>query len=279
MADDALEEGKLCRRCAEVALQEYRYCPRCGNNTWTPLSQSIVGQTDITANGVGQLHWAPWTAADVAKGIALFVAQAVVVSLLFILIFTLIDSDNVGLYALLVTFLVETLLVAVVWLFAVSKYHISWRAVGLWRRPTGKGVLLAVGVVIAGVVVQGVYLNLLEWLGVDTENATPSTFIDEEDIIVLVLLSLLALLVAPVAEELFFRGFVFGGLANRIGFWRGAALSAAVFSLAHIEPIKLFPMFILGLLFAWLYYKTGSLWSSVMAHFFNNALALGVLLV
>ncbi|MEE9199165.1 MAG: CPBP family glutamic-type intramembrane protease [Dehalococcoidia bacterium] len=278
MADHILEEGKLCRRCNEVAPQEFRYCPRCGGNAWTPLPPPMVDSSASVSRGVGRLRTVPWTTADVAKGLVFFVALAVFLSALFVLALLLFGDDSVGLYALLVTFLVEALLVAAVWLFAVSKYHISWRTLGLWQRPGGSSVALAAAVVVAGIVVQGVYLTLLESLGVDIEGATGSTFLEEGGA-VLVLLSLLALAVAPVAEEIFFRGFVFGGLANRFGFWWGAAASAAAFALAHIEPIKLFPLFVLGILLAWVYYKTGSLWSSVLAHLFNNTIALVVLLV
>ena len=87
----------------------------------------------------------------------------------------------------------------------------------------------------------------------------------------------LALILAPVAEELFFRGFIFSSIASRGGFWKGALLSAGIFAIAHIEPITLFPLFVFGIFLSWAYYKTGSIWSSMLAHLLNNALALGVL--
>jgi uncharacterized protein len=46
----------------------------------------------------------------------------------------------------------------------------------------------------------------------------------------------LALVVAPVVEELFYRGFLFRGLRDRRGFWLGATVSAIVFGLVHLVP-------------------------------------------
>ena len=62
---------------------------------------------------------------------------------------------------------------------------------------------------------------------------------------------------------------------------RAVVASAAIFSIFHISqgsPGVLVPIFVTGLLLAWLYYRTGSLWASVMAHAGQNAVALAVTL-
>ena len=234
--------------------------------------------TSPTAGYGGQLGTAPWTVGDLARGIGFFTAQAFTIFLLFILATLLIDDANLGLYALVVTFILEGVLLATVWIFAVAKYQISWRALGLWRRPNAGDVILAGSVFLVGIGVQVGYLTILRLIGVDTGRVTPSTFIEEGGV-VLVLLSILALVVAPVAEEIFFRGFIFGGVATRYGFMKGALASAALFSIAHIEPLKFLPLFVLGFLLAWIYHKTGALWGSMIAHLLNNALALLVLVL
>jgi membrane protease YdiL (CAAX protease family) len=81
-------------------------------------------------------------------------------------------------------------------------------------------------------------------------------------------------LVAPIAEEVFFRGYLFAGLRRHIGLWPALALSAALFALAHVLPTSWPPIFVLGMLFALLYEQTGSIWPAVMLHGTINVLGL-----
>lgn len=84
---------------------------------------------------------------------------------------------------------------------------------------------------------------------------------------------------APFAEEIFFRGFMFAGLRRRLPLWPAAAISAAVFGLVHAPtgPAAVPPLVVLGLILAWLYEKTGSLWPPILVHLTNNAIAFAVL--
>ena len=74
-------------------------------------------------------------------------------------------------------------------------------------------------------------------------------------------------------EEIFFRGFIFAGLAPKLGVWRAMLVSALVFSLFHLSLGLLVPVFITGFLLAWLYRQTGSIWPSILAHAGQNTLA------
>jgi membrane protease YdiL (CAAX protease family) len=83
---------------------------------------------------------------------------------------------------------------------------------------------------------------------------------------------------APVAEELFFRGFFFAGLRSSWGLWPSALLSGAVFGLVHAPtgPTAAIPLAGLGVGLAWLYNRTGSVWPCILAHMLNNGLAITV---
>lgn len=87
---------------------------------------------------------------------------------------------------------------------------------------------------------------------------------------------LLVVVVAPVVEEVFFRGFLFRALAQRLGFWVAAAASAALFSVAHLDAALAGPAFLSGIVFAWVYWRAGSLWPAVLAHTSQNAIAFGL---
>jgi uncharacterized protein len=88
-------------------------------------------------------------------------------------------------------------------------------------------------------------------------------------------LSLLLLAVlAPLVEELVFRGLLYGWLAGRWGKNVGWIVSSLAFAAAHTEPAHIILVFPLGLLFGWLRQRTDSLLPSLVAHIANNSLAL-----
>ena len=95
-----------------------------------------------------------------------------------------------------------------------------------------------------------------------------------------VLGGILIIVFAPISEEMFFRGFVYGGLRTRMGLWPAAAISAVVFGLPHVTSSDLTivpPLVIFGLLLAWLYEYTGSLGPPIALHTINNAIAFTVI--
>jgi membrane protease YdiL (CAAX protease family) len=85
---------------------------------------------------------------------------------------------------------------------------------------------------------------------------------------------------APVAEEIFFRGFFYAGLRTKWSLWPAALLSGAVFGLVHAPtgPTAAIPLAGLGVGLAWLYNKTGSIFPCMLAHFLNNAIAISVVI-
>jgi uncharacterized protein len=95
-----------------------------------------------------------------------------------------------------------------------------------------------------------------------------------------VLGGILIIVFAPISEEMFFRGFVYGALRTRMRLWPAAAISAVVFALPHITSADLSivpPLVIFGLLLAWLYEYTGSLGPPIALHMINNAIAFAVI--
>ena len=77
-------------------------------------------------------------------------------------------------------------------------------------------------------------------------------------------------MVAPVAEEIFFRGFAFRGISQRRGFWPAAIIVSAVFAVIHIEPTNMAPIFTLSILLCWLQWKTSSVIPPILCHMVYN---------
>lgn len=81
-------------------------------------------------------------------------------------------------------------------------------------------------------------------------------------------------LVIPFAEELLFRGALYGGLRARVGPWPAAFLSALIFAILHESATVLLPLFGLGVVLAWIYERTGSIAAPTLVHVLNNTFTL-----
>jgi membrane protease YdiL (CAAX protease family) len=79
--------------------------------------------------------------------------------------------------------------------------------------------------------------------------------------------------VVPIGEEIFFRGFVYGGLRARWGVPAALIVSTVFFAAVHFQLVHGFPIFLLGGVFALVYQRTGSLLPAIVAHGLNNVVA------
>ena len=82
-----------------------------------------------------------------------------------------------------------------------------------------------------------------------------------------------AVLVAPICEEIFFRGFVFGGLLRGMSLWPAALISAALFGIAHVDAGSFPVLLVIGIVLAYVRWRFGSLWPGIALHACNNAIA------
>jgi membrane protease YdiL (CAAX protease family) len=76
-------------------------------------------------------------------------------------------------------------------------------------------------------------------------------------------------LVAPIAEELFFRGYVQTRLCRRFGAWPGVVFASVLFGLVHLDWVQSPSAFLIGLYLGWLAQRTGSIRPSMLAHAAN----------
>jgi membrane protease YdiL (CAAX protease family) len=170
-----------------------------------------------------------------------------------------------------ITLLAELALLLPVWWFGIRKYRLPWSCVGL--RPFAPVRDLGLGCVF---LMLGFWFSLawslfLSLFGLRTQPDLLPLFGGGIGGLLLALFT--GGLIAPIAEEVFFRGFVFAGLYRHLGLRRAIVLSAILFALVHILPTSWPPIFVLGVLFALLYERTGSIWPAVALHGAINSIS------
>ncbi|MBV9819245.1 MAG: CPBP family intramembrane metalloprotease [Solirubrobacterales bacterium] len=149
-----------------------------------------------------------------------------------------------------------------------------------WRSGIAAGLTAMAGYYL----VTAIYAEVFSLRGKDK---LPSELIAHHSTPALVVATVYVCAVAPMAEETFFRGFVFGGLRRlhaelfgvQLGPWIAALVTALLFGLAHTgsaSPQYLVPLGILGFVLCLVRWKTDSLYPGMAMHSANNALALGV---
>lgn len=78
---------------------------------------------------------------------------------------------------------------------------------------------------------------------------------------------------APVLEEILFRGLIFESCRERFGSGAAVLVSALLFGLVHGVPVQIINAFVVGLIFGYVYLRTGSLLSVILLHVVNNGIA------
>lgn len=80
-------------------------------------------------------------------------------------------------------------------------------------------------------------------------------------------------LLAPLAEEIVFRGAILRTLLDKVTPWGAITISALLFSLIHMNPAQMPYAFLAGLLLGWMYWRTGSILPGMAYHWANNSVA------
>ncbi|HVM15374.1 MAG TPA: CPBP family intramembrane glutamic endopeptidase [Egibacteraceae bacterium] len=160
------------------------------------------------------------------------------------------------------------------------------------RRAEQRDVLLALGIGVGAVLVitlgLGVALALLlQLLGLDIPVVQEELRQAARDPQLAPVFVVSAVLIAPIFEELFFRGMVFPAIAKRLGVWAGIVLSAFVFGFVHLNQAEdllgggllLLRLVPLGILFGWLYHWRGTIVVPIIVHSLFNAASVVLLLI
>ena len=179
-----------------------------------------------------------------ASGLSYWLMQA---------LFTLLIGGSAFLYAVLT----RTKVFVATKLNVVPRYaHVLW------------GVLAVVFLVACMMPINCALLDGIEAMGLKR----PSVTIEDN----IAGLLIVACLLPAFSEEIVFRGTVAQSLANTNNRLGALAVSGALFSLFHANPAQTVHQFVLGAFLTLLVLRSGSLWTSIIVHLFNNALVVAL---
>jgi len=223
----------------------------------------------------GRALWPPWVS---IAGFAAGYGSTIVIGLFVIVIagaFGASTKDpppgvNIGL-----TIGQNLALVGAAYFFARLGGRPSAADFGLRPAPVWRSVRLLFAVWIGFFVTSAIWAAAL---GLKEQQTLPDELGADGSLLNALLVIVLVTVIAPLGEELFFRGFFFGALRNWHGPILAAVLSGLVFGLVHAgsAPVGyLVPLAIFGFGLCMLYELTGSLYPAIALHALNNSIALG----
>jgi membrane protease YdiL (CAAX protease family) len=224
----------------------------------------------------GREGWRPWTAvAAIVAGFSVTIMGGIAVAVVTAALGGDIEDPPAGVNIGLTLFQNLALVGAAVF-FALLAGRPSGADFGLQRARFWRSARLMAAALF------GFYAFSLIWgtlLNLDEEQTLPEELGVGGSDLNLVLVTVLITVVAPLGEEIFFRGYFFSALRNWRGWLPAAIITGLVFGAIHIgsSPIGFtVPLAFFGFLLCVLYQRTGSLYPCIALHALNNSLAFGL---
>lgn len=172
--------------------------------------------------------------------------------------------QNIGVLLLELVYLLPIVLI-----FAWRR--ISWKHLGFGAFNINV-VGIGCGLLLGGYSIILLHNWLLTIFGVDTQGDQIFQMFDQLESPVW--LFVVGAIVAPIVEEIFFRGFLFQGFRQKYGWMPALLLSSAIFGAAHLDPVSLIPTFVLGCVLAVVYHRSNSVWPGILFHAAINSFSL-----
>jgi membrane protease YdiL (CAAX protease family) len=227
----------------------------------------------------------PWNARDIGVGAAALLLLMVFSSGLLWQVVKSLDLSTETHTSLI---LGGELLVRVALLVVIAAYlrrlRVGWaQAFGLRNGSGLRALALGVASYLALLPALGafmaVYTKLTRLIGIEqTPQPITELFVASQSLPVILVILIFAVLVAPIFEEIVFRGFAYPTLKQRWGAATALATVSAVFAIVHFHVPSIGPLFVLSLAFGLGYELTGSLLTPITIHALFNATNIGMLL-
>ncbi|MFC2027145.1 type II CAAX prenyl endopeptidase Rce1 family protein [Chloroflexota bacterium] len=227
------------------------------------------GRHGANAANVASAPRVPWTSRDVWLGFALFIGSVIA----FVVVYGALYALSIEINLDLLIVINEVLFLVPIWWFVWRKYGSDWKTLG-FRGFSWSALGIGVALLFGAYILMGIYGTIVTELFDSEMQPDLAPIADEMSFPWLLIIT--TVVVAPLVEEMFFRGFIFAGFWQRYGWQKAALISSALFALVHLQPLAFIPIFILGYVFAYIYYRSKSIWPGILMHFTVNLLAVVV---
>jgi membrane protease YdiL (CAAX protease family) len=152
--------------------------------------------------------------------------------------------------------------------FVRSRYRLSWTYLGLTSVPVSRVLAAGLGGGLLLFFSVSLMSLLMNWLIPQPVEPQPyvEIFLTAQNGWQILGVVLIGSLIAPLCEEIYFRGFLYPYFRERLGVDFGLWASAIIFGALHLDLIRFVPLTLGGYGLALIYQRTGSLWASIIAH-------------
>lgn len=181
-------------------------------------------------------------------------------------------------YTVSLTALEAIALLGSIFVFGILRKKLSWADIGI--KPTsGRWIVWALLASVAVIPVLSIVALAIQLaLGLPTGNPQLNFLVpDQFNLLGAIAMVFFGGVAVPIAEELYFRGLLYHWMRQRWSFWIAIPLSSVLFGLLHGDIAVAGATFIIGMVLAWFYERTRSLWASIAIHIFNNTFSLVLL--
>lgn len=145
---------------------------------------------------------------------------------------------------------------------------VSWKELG-FRKFEWNVIGLGCGILVIVYAIIFIHNIILVWLGVVTQGDVISELLNSLDSPVWFFF--VAAVMAPLMEEIFFRGFLFKGFRQKYGWKAALIVSSVIFGASHLQLAAFIPTFLLGCVLAYVYHRSNSLFPGMILHFLINS--------
>jgi hypothetical protein len=249
---------------------------------------SIVEKSDDIAIKPSNGWWHKfWLVSALSAWLVLsfYIAQAILFGLIWILRsfnfpLSSIDSSVLNTVISALLYIITLVLVVVVPLF-VKNYRTDKDEIGLKRLPSWTDILITPAGLIVYLILSSILMLLaahfLTWIDINQAQDTGFNHLSHSYEYILAFITLV--IIAPVAEEVLFRGYLYGKLKKIVPFWAAILITSAIFGAIHGAWDLAIDTFALSVILCLLRESTDSLWAPILLHMTKNGIAFYILFI